>query len=141
VVEEQVVPHREYQFAPFARIRDVSGAFQQGENVPHSDEFCDYVAVISLSTTEDVPATAISGTSFWRHTPTGLTSMPRELNRKEREKVFSGPEPCWEQIGFIPHEYNQMIVFPARALHRIEFQNAESTSVRLTQNLYVVASE
>lgn len=142
VVGKPVLPHREYQFAPFAMIRDVGGDFQVSESMPHCDEFCDYVSIISLSTPEDVPATVLSGTSFWRHSPTGLTSMPRDLRRKEREKTFSErPDACWERIGFVPHQYNHMTVFSARAFHRIEFANAEAASVRLTQNLYVVTSE
>jgi hypothetical protein len=142
VVDKPVAPHREYRFAPFARIQDVSGTFQRDESIPHSDGFCDYVGIISLSTTEDTARTATSGTSFWRHAPTGLTGMPRNVGAKEYERVFSKKqEQCWEQIGFVPHKYNQMVVFPARAFHRIEFQNAGSASLRLTQNLYVVASD
>ena len=134
-----VTPHREYRFSPFAAIRDQNNAFQESEVLPHSDCFCDYVGIISLSNDEDIPASVRSGTSFWRHIPTGLTSMTPEITVEEQSQMFSKSSiASWEQAGYVQHVYNHMIVFPAKIFHRIEFTDASPAMLRLTQNLYMV---
>lgn len=130
----RVRPHVEYQFAPFARIQGGKD-LQDLESVPHIDDFCDHVGVLSLSTTEDIPSTAICGTSFWRHLPTGAEIAP---DCEPVSRFFTAPNSSWEQTGAVQHQYNQLLIFPARAFHRIDMTGAGPRANRLTQNFYLI---
>ncbi|MBP6189615.1 MAG: hypothetical protein KA440_11745 [Azonexus sp.] len=130
----RVRPHAEYQFAPFARIEG-GNDFQDKENTPHIDDFCDYVGVLSLSTTEDIPSSAVCGTSFWRHVPTGAEIAP---DSESVSQFFTTPDSSWEQTGLVQHRYNQLVIFSARAFHRIDLSGAGPRAIRLTQNFYLI---
>jgi len=139
----KVEPSRNYRFAPFALIERPEEIARVQKSTPHSDRFCDYVAVICLSRQENPPSTAPAGTSFWRHSPTGMSSAPRDWpSKRVREELGSGCESAWLPIAHAAMRYNQMVVFPAALFHRIELGIASRTGRsgydRLTQNLYLV---
>jgi hypothetical protein len=133
-----VTPSRNYRFAPFAMIRGAGHATSKVFVTPHSDAFCDYVAVIYLSTESDMPRTP-AGTSFWRHLPTGLSGPPRDWTTKRIKAELSGArEKDWLQLFTVQLQYNRMVVFPANLFHRIELPGATTVNwTRLSQNIYL----
>jgi Family of unknown function (DUF6445) len=66
-----------------------------------------------------------SGTAFYRHRETGLTSMPplSELSRDEEffksftQQLVDASENDWEEVEFIEAKYNRCLVFSASKMH------------------------
>lgn len=134
----EVMPSRNYRFAPFAMIRSSDYVRSKMFVTPHSDTFCDFVAVIYLSTDVDIPSTC-AGTSFWRHLPTGLSGPRRDWTITQmKEELNEAHETDWLQLLAVQFRYNRMIVFPANLFHRIELPDSTTVNwLRLTQNLYL----
>lgn len=90
---------------------------------------------LSLSTTEDIPSSAVCGTSLWRHVPTGAEIAP---DSESVSQFFTTPDSSWEQTGLVQHRYNQLVIFSATDSHRIDLSGAGPRAIRLTQNFYLI---
>ena len=139
VLGREVVPSKNYRFAPFAMIEYSAGMSSTQSAVPHSDGFCDYVAIIYLSERSDASSDEPTGTSFWRHMRTGLSGAPGHWSSDDTRASLDEPvESAWQRIACVDLCYNRMVVFPANLFHRIELGDLKAPgSLRLTQNLYV----
>jgi hypothetical protein len=87
----------------------------------HSDrESGDYTCIVYLSEHEET-----SGTGFYRHRETGMTSMPSFAELAEKPEFFeqlkremvSGSDEHWEQLDFIRGRFNRAVVFDAPLFH------------------------
>lgn len=86
----------------------------------HSDrEMGNWTCVVYLSEHEQP-----SGTTFYKHIPTGLTEMPcaadLELmsNKEELLHDIENPTPeKWESIGYVEGEFNRAVIFYAPLFH------------------------
>lgn len=65
-----------------------------------------------------------SGTAFFRHKPTGLTSMPSFAEMKEmgifemlKADMVSRDEDKWEQVGYVEGKKNRAVLFHAPLFH------------------------
>jgi hypothetical protein len=88
----------------------------------HSDrEAGDFTAIVYLSKHNEDE----SGTGFYKHRETGLTSMPSFADmvkdpvffeQFKTEMVQGSPE-HWEQLHFVPGKYNRALIFDAPLFH------------------------
>lgn len=86
----------------------------------HSDrESGAHTCVVYLSDHEE-----LSGTAFFKHKRTGLTSMPSFAEMYEmgileelKQDMVSRDESKWEQVGFVEAKYNRALIFDAPLFH------------------------
>ena len=98
--------------------------------VCHWDEF-DYTAVMYLA----LPEHCQGGTSFFRHKPTGHTSVhTAALDRYN----FSDPDQ-WEEIDRVEMKFNRMILYPGNLFHSPTppFFGDDIANGRLTQTMFI----
>lgn len=87
----------------------------------HSDrEAGDYTAIVYLSHHESE-----SGTGFYRHRETGMTRMPSfaemsatpDFFEQMKHEMVSGSSEHWEQVKFVPGDFNRALIFEAPLFH------------------------
>lgn len=90
----------------------------------HSDDICaQYASVLYLNT----PEQCAGGTAFWRHKALGMERLltPEELTARGMDpESFYRLMNCdwkrltfWEQIGFMPMQFNRFITYPTSYFH------------------------
>lgn len=88
----------------------------------HSDrESGTHTCIVYLSKHEGT----LSGTGFYRHKETGMTSMPSfgelsqtpELFERLKTEMVDGSETFWELTDFVRGDYNKAIIFDAPLFH------------------------
>lgn len=114
----QLTSQRIFPNSMFFRVTNES---TEGAYVHSDREAGDYTAIVYLSRHEEDS----SGTGFYRHRETGLTRMPSfaELAEKPdffeqlKQEMVGGSEEHWEQIKFVPGDFNRALIFDAPMFH------------------------
>lgn len=160
-----LVSHPHYQgITAFAMLTASGRDLSPLQQLPHSDGFCKYAAVLYLSQPDD----CVGGTAFWRHRRADLeyapavgdprtfdaiqryeADSPLRLFRQMMNEALAEPiggyitesNGTWERIKIVEMRQNRLVVYDANLFHSIYVPRSDwAPDLRrpqITQNQYL----
>lgn len=116
-----LMQHMQSPVIPNSMFFRVTNADTEAAYVHSDRESGDFSCIAYLSDHGD----AESGTAFYRHRRTGMTSMPSfkelraapELFETLKSEMVEGSDEHWERIEFVQGRFNRAVVFAAPLFH------------------------